>query len=583
MRNPHDCSVTNASDRDAMRHQARCHLAAREFVAARRMAVRVLAYDPEDRESLSILGEAHMKAGKPVQAYAPLKRRLRLKDDFPIRLLFIACLELLKRGEEATAERQRALETLPSAGHAHFLLGMLFESAGDQHQAERLYRGSLEIAPSVAAVQHRLGCLLVVQGHLASGIDYLRQAIENDPTRALYLVDLSSALAGLGDFDAARGAAEKALAMGPETHAALHNLGHAMLNLDRAADAIGIFDQALRHDAEHPATRFSRATAFLKAGRYEEGWREYEWRWRDCQRPRNDINAPIWSGEDLSGRRILLHAEQGYGDTLQFVRLASTVAALGAEVTLQVPQPLVRLLSDVVGVTHVVSALTPWMTFDFHCPLASLPLRVGLTVASVPDASYLSVPLTERVRQGNAVRNHMAGNAAWPDLIVGLVWAGDPRPGQARAHIIDRRRSVDLARLAPLFTVPGVRFAGFQLGAAREQIETSGLPVVDVTDGILDFADTAARLSGIDLLIAVDTSIVHLAGGLGMPVWMISRFDNCWRWMENRSDTPWYPGMRILRQSQPGDWDSVIEEARELLTQFSQIYHASAPAKSRVA
>ncbi|NHO31472.1 tetratricopeptide repeat protein [Acetobacter fallax] len=552
---------------DTMLARCRVFEQRRDFEAVRRDTLRFLGRHPRDMAALALLGRAELRLGRPARALAPLGRCFRQSGNFVFRLLYAHCLRKLGCQAEATAELEQTSRMMPASGFAFFTAGVAFEGIGETDRAVRFYRQSLELAPDVPCVSHRLGRLLLDQGEPEAALDLIARAIAARPEEAYYHLDHGVALELTGRLEESLQAVEKALALKPQDEEALHNRSHLLSLLNQSDAAIIAADRALEVRPAYPKTLFTRATALLKAGRWDEGWREYEWRWRSCQTPRMDLCAPLWLGEDLRGRSILLHAEQGFGDSLQFIRFATSVSRCGARVTVQVPEPLVRLFRRVEGIADVCSTLPSGCHFDFHSPLGSLPLRFGIMPDTVPGAPYLSVPPGEAVRQGDMVRRLVEnGGADARDFVVGLVWSGAPRRHKARSHALDRRRSVKLAELAPLFSVQGTRFVSFQMDEAATQRAESGFPLTDVTGGIGDFADTAARLSGVDLLITVDTSIAHLGGGLGLPVLMLSRFDSCWRWLEGRSDTPWYPSMRVIRQSAPGDWSGAVEEARSLLS-----------------
>ena len=275
--------------------------------------------------------------------------------------------------------------------------------------------------------------------------------------------------------------------------------------------------------------------------------------------------CPQWRGEDLADKTIFLHSEQGYGDTIQFLRYVPLLASRGGRVILEVPPSLGRLAEQLQGAAQVFAsgAVTP--AADFFCPLLSLPRAFGTTVATIPgEVPYLAAD--------------RAAVAAWrrrladlEGLRVGLVWAGNPRPNQPGANRIDRRRSVTLGHFANLAEVPGVSFVSLQKGQAASQTRSPppGLLVHDWTDELTDFADTAALIEALDLVISVDTSVVHLAGALGKPTWLLNRFDTCWRWLLNRDDSPWYPTLRQFRQPSPGDWNSVICGVRDALQRLA--------------
>ena len=265
-------------------------------------------------------------------------------------------------------------------------------------------------------------------------------------------------------------------------------------------------------------------------------------------------DLPLWQGQPLDGKRILLHAEQGYGDTLQFCRYIPMVEALGAKVIVDVPVPLVRLMHRFARIEQVITFgrtdVSKIPRPDFQCPLMSLPLVFGTELETIPATiPYLDV--------------HPIQQTLWREKLlpyadkrmIGIAWAGNPRKHSAELSAVDRRRSMAPEVLLPLLDAPNTQFFSLQKDAPPH-----GLNIVDFTPELCDFADTAALMMGLDLIISVDTAVVHLAGALGKPVWLLSRYDNCWRWLKGRSDSPWYPTLRMFRQPTPGDWDSVIAD-----------------------
>ncbi len=476
-------------------------------------------------------------------------------DDLPLIQGLRRARDLLGgSGLQVLREIEVAVATLPRSASGHLLAGMILDEAGSREAAAVHFAACVALDPDRADAHHRLGRALEATGQFIAAIDAYVQAVRLCDSNAAYFIDLGSALSCLGRFNEARLAAELAIQLDPNAAEGHNNHGHALLNLNRSTAALASYEQAIALRPAYAKAQFGYALALLKSGDFARGWHQYEWRWHDCQRPRADLDTPLWRGEDARGRTILLHAEQGFGDTIQFVRFAPLLAARGARVVLEVPRPLVRLLGAMDGISAVIAPGDPVPPIDFHYPMASLPLAFG----TVPAAPYLRPPA------GCRTNPHAK-------LAVGLVWAGDPRQWDSRSNLIDRRRSTSLDMLAPLLAVDGVRFLSFQLGEARAQIAGQPNRIADAMHGVTDFADTAARLAEVDLLISVDTAMAHLAGGLGLPVWMLSRFDGCWRWLEGRADTPWYPAMRIFRQPAPDDWVAMIADVgialRKLVTE----------------
>jgi len=263
-----------------------------------------------------------------------------------------------------------------------------------------------------------------------------------------------------------------------------------------------------------------------------------------------DFAQPQWRGQSAEKRTLLIHAEQGLGDSLQFCRYAPLAAARGLKVVLEVQRPLVRLLRSLSGVELVVEAGGELPSFDFHCPMLSLPLALDTTLATVPSAAFYLQADRALIA---AWRTRLA---ARPGLRIGLAWAGRSRIHASELAAVDRRRSIALDHLAPLFDLPGFQFFSLQKDDPKAPAD---VPLTDFMDEMEDFADTAALIANLDLVISVDTAIAHLAAALGKPVWLLNRYDSCWRWLRTREDSPWYPSLRMFRQPAAGDWRTVIE------------------------
>jgi hypothetical protein len=298
----------------------------------------------------------------------------------------------------------------------------------------------------------------------------------------------------------------------------------------------------------------------LLLGDFRSGWSHFESRWEGCANLRGGYGMPAdraWRGEPLAGKRVLLWSEQGFGDTLQFVRFAQDVAARGATVDLLVQRDLVGLLQGVAGVNRVFAQGGALPPYDFHCPLMSLPLR-------------LSTPLDQSALHGGAPylraaprkADHWRGRLArYPGLKVGLVWSGSSRDQSAELAAIDARRSLPLQRLGSILAVAGCTFFSLQKGAAAGELAVAGARLEDFSHEWRDFSDTAAFIANLDLVISVDTSVAHLAGALGKPVWLLNRYDTCWRWLLARDDSPWYSTLRQFRQPAAGEWQPAIGAA----------------------
>jgi hypothetical protein len=268
---------------------------------------------------------------------------------------------------------------------------------------------------------------------------------------------------------------------------------------------------------------------------------------------RRSFAQPQWRGEESAGRILLIHAEQGFGDTLQFCRYATLAAERGLRVVLEAQSPLVRLLQGLPGVDRVIARGEALPAFDLHCPMLSLPLALGVTLENIRRFEpYLHADPA----QAATWRTRLA-EMTGPVPRIGLVWAGNPRNHLRGLAAVDRRRSLAPNLLAPIFNVPGLRLLSLQKDGPLAPVE---FPLIDFMHEMQDFADTAALIANLDLVISVDTAVAHLAAALGKPVWLLDRYDACWRWFTGRRDSPWYPTLRLYRQPQPGDWDQVLAE-----------------------
>jgi hypothetical protein len=290
--------------------------------------------------------------------------------------------------------------------------------------------------------------------------------------------------------------------------------------------------------------------ALLLAGNYEEGWQEYEWIWR-LKKPMHTLPQPVWDGADIKGKRILLYAEQGFGDVIQFVRYAPMVAEKGAEVIVGCQKELKSLLKSLPGVSAVVAFGEALPHYDFQCPLPSLPRIFHTTLENMPSSvPYLHADFGSIAKWRDRLQNDTYS------LNIGLTWAGSP------GHLNDRNRSCPIDLFVPITRIDGVRLFSLQKDIPKQWTGSSlsEMDIIDYTGDMEDFSDTAGIIMNLDLVITVDTVVAHLAGALGKPVWTLLPYSPDWRWMLNREDSPWYPTMRLFRQPSPGDWISVISK-----------------------
>ncbi|MFN8701071.1 MAG: tetratricopeptide repeat protein [Rhodospirillales bacterium] len=427
----------------------------------------------------------------------------------------------------------------------------------DLAAAEPLYREVMAADPKNFDAPHLLGIMRRQQGDSAAAIPLLERALEIIPRSSLAHMHLGNALRDLGRNAEARAHYDKAVEIDPKLAEAYYNRGYMALHEVDTHGALADFDKTIENEPTHAmANRFSGMVRLLH-GDFARGWPQYEWRWRG-ENPADvlrDFGVPRWTGEaDLKGKRILLHAEQGFGDTIQFVRYAPMVAARGAHVVLEVQPPLKRLVEGFAGVAELVVRGDTLPPVDFECPLLSLPLAFKTDIKTIPSSpAYLKADA--------------ALSAAWAKRLgppkgrrIGYASTGQPR------HTSDTYRSIPMRDFLNIVT-PKDSFYCLQ-----KELRPEDAALLDQHPEIpffgpdlSDFADTAALMANLDLVITVDTSVAHLAASLGKPTWILLRYDTDWRWLQKRSDSPWYPSVRLFRQTNRGAWGNVLDEVAQAL------------------
>ena len=431
--------------------------------------------------------------------------------------------------------------------------------AGRLEQAEAGYREVLAREPRNADALHLLGVVAHQSGRYGEAIALISEAIALNGGAPAYHHNLGEARRAAGEAESALPCFARAIELRGDYADAFNNLGRALEMLGRPADARAMYHRAVGLEPEHAKAQFNLGLVSLLLGDFDAGWRGYEWRWRvpDFGAPKCPADLPHWDGSDPAGRTILVYCEQGFGDCIQFARYLPLLGGRGARVVVSCPPALVRLFASLPAIS-VVADDKPPPAADCCVAIASLPMMFRTTPATIPTfaaylrpARHLATAWQERLRPMRVDGRRL----------IGLAWAGNP------AQAEDRWRSLSLDQLAPLVAVPGVRFVSLQKGPAapQENNRWAGLELVDFSTEFGDFADTAAAASQLDLVIAADTSVAHLAGALGKPTWTLVRFAADWRWALSGSDTAWYPSMRLFRQQTRGDWSPVIREIADAL------------------
>ncbi|MDE1181006.1 tetratricopeptide repeat protein [Paraburkholderia sp.] len=533
----------------------------------------ILAARPKHFDAIQLLGALTLQSGRLDEGIALLKRAIAIDAKQPaIHSNLAFALNASQRYDDALAAANRALALRPDFADALNNRGNALAGLGHADQALSSFERALTVQPDFAQAWNNRACALRDLGRAADALASCDEAIARQPSYAEAWSNRGNALSDLNRADDAQQSYRRALDLAPGFADAWTNLGPTLIDLNRHADALASYDRALQLQRDSPEAHWNRSICLLSTGAFDEGWREFEWRWeRQRVKPeQRGFTQALWLGDTpLDGKTILLHAEQGLGDTLQFCRYAADVARLGATVILEVPPELIRLLDGLAGVTQLVARGLPLPPFDCHCPLLSLPLAFHTTLSTIPAATpYLFAdPAMTRQWAERCTQTAPRG------LKVGLVWAGGNRPHVTELRKNDARRSMSLATLASLFDLPDVTFYSVQKGAAAQQLAAvndtldPARRIVDFTADLHDFADTAALVANLDLVISVDTSTAHLAGAMAKPVWILNRFDTCWRWLLERDDSPWYPDATLFRQAAPGEWDGVVERVRASLAE----------------
>jgi protein O-GlcNAc transferase len=468
------------------------------------------------------------------------------------------------RGQHALAVEylQKAIEFRPAQTSFLGNLGTAYASLGQLEAAAASYRRALEIEPRDAGLLYGLGQVLARQEKSAEAVEVFRQAIAARPEFAAAHNHLGITLRSLGEIAQAVESFRRFTQLEPQSAAAFINLGNALRDQGQLDTAIAAYDQALRLASDHPRAHLNRALALLLKGDYAEGWDEYEWRWQVPGIARRPSPPPEWDGSNPAGRTLLLYAEQGLGDTLHFVRYAALVQRLGAKVVVECPPPLARLLASCPGIDVIVPRGQALPPCDAQVALLSLPRILGTTLDNVPqEVPYLFAD-PKLLKSWRQELDRLAAGK----LKIGINWQGS-------AHG-DPFWRLPLDRFAALARMEGVQLFSLHKGPASEQLAglPANAPIIDLGSRLDEtagpFMDTAAVMSQLDLMITADTSTGHLAGALGVPTWICLCATPEFRWLLNRGDSPWYPTVKLLRQSQLGDWDDVFAQMKEGLRQL---------------
>jgi len=633
-----------ATTAQTLNQQAAILIRQGRFDEARIHLQEALRLQPDHADAHANLGNVFAYQQRYDEAIAQYQQALRLNPDlFAAHYILAIALHDKGKWNEAEVHYRQALRLHPDHAEAHHSLGITLMALGRVDEAVACYRQALHLNPNFADAYNNLANALGQQDKLQEAINCYHQAIRLNPNcaeahfnlaialerqdnvdqaiqhyrQAIMLkqnyvgayMNLGNALAGQGKPDHAIRCYQQALQARPNFAEAYTNMGNVHRDQGRFDQALACFEQALRQDAGLEGPHHNRALLWLLLGNWSKGWPEYEWRWQTTDFPRYAFRQPRWDGSPLAGRTILLLAEQGLGDTLQFIRYVPIIQQRGGRVILLCQAPLQRLLVDLFSPAQVVVQGASLPEFDVYAPLLSLPGILGPFPTDFPaDVPYLHAagelverwrresrksevgsrksevgsPKSEEVQLTSDIRHPTS------DFFVGIAWQGSP------VYRYDRQRSIPLAHFSRLAAVPGVRLISLQKGPGMDQLkqlriadcglrierqETKPLlesAIRNSQSAILDlssrldetsgaFMDTAALMKNLDLVISSDTAIPHLAGALAVPIWVALPLIPDWRWLLEREDSPWYPTMRLFRQTRQSNWEDVFERiAKEL-------------------
>jgi tetratricopeptide (TPR) repeat protein len=533
---------------------------------------RALELKPDFAAAHGNLGVVLNDQGRRDDAIACYRRALQLKPDFADahNNLGAALNGQGKLAEALTCYRQ-ALELKPDFAEAHSNLADALNSLGKPDEAVACCRRALELKPDFADAIYNLGNALNGQAKPDEAAACYRRVLELKPDFAEAHYNLGNALKDQGDLDDAVVCYRRAVQLKPDFADAHNNLGAALSGQRMLDDAAACYHRALELQPDNAEAHWNQSLLSLLTGDFPRGWAEYEWRWKTKQCSPRDFSQASWDGQPLEGRTILLHAEQGLGDAIQFVRYAALVKQRGGAVIVECPKPLLSLLMSCAGIDRLVGRGDELPAFDVRAPLESLPGIFHTVLGDIPAAIpylFADAGLAERWRQE---LDRLAG------FKIGIAWQGSPKNPN------DRNRSIPLGSFEPLARCSGVRLLSLQKDWGLEQLpEVAGrFPVTELGSRLENFMDTAAVLVNLDLMITCDSAVAHLAGALGVPVWVALPFAPDWRWLLDRSDSPWYPTMRLFRQDRRGDWQGVFQKIEVALGERLASLASVAPGDGR--
>ena len=522
---------------------------------------KAVALRPEYVEAYNNLGNALKGLGQWDEAIANYKKALRINPKHAEAYNNLGTAQRgLNQPKEAIASFQRALRLKPEYAEAYNNLGTVLQERRQLEEAMKNYQLALELKPEYAEAHNNLGSVLRDLDQSMEAATSYQTALALKPNYAEAHCNLGNVLRHLGNPETAIANYNKALRLRPDYAEAHNGLGAALREIGKLEEADASYRRAIALQPDFPEAHTNLGMLQLLQGNYLNGWTHYDWRKKikEYQFRSRDYKEPLWDGTQLEGRTIFIHPEQGLGDFFQFVRYVPMVVSMGAKVVLEAPAQTVPLLKDTRIANTVVSNDSDLPPFDYHIPLMDLPRLLDSTLETLPSKTpylCLSKKLQQKWEKQFGRRENFR---------VGIVWASNPKNRKLL------QKSIDLALFQPLVQIPGIQIYSLQVDKKGEALARFGDKIIDLAPRLTDFSETAGAVSQLDLVVSVDTSVAHLVGALGRPVWTLIPFVGDWRWLLDREDSPWYPSMRLFRQPKRDDWTTVIDRVQTELVQSSR-------------
>ena len=488
-----------------------------------------------------------------------LRTAITIISDSELALLALAeCFAESENYSEAELVYRKLLENNTKDAKVYYNFGITLKKQGDYPGAIGVFKQALEIDSSYIDAAYNLGNTYKDDECLEDSLNAYLLVLSMDPNHYGSLINAGVVSGWLGRFEESLRYLKQAEQCDEGNYVLLNNLGMVLQNLNRVEQANKYYEQALLVNPESTEVRWNYSLSLLLSGEYKKGWQFYESRWElpgNSTLEKRNYLQPQWNGEWLEDKTILVYSEQGFGDTLQFCRLLPELIKRGANVIFECPKALAKLIGTLDKNIEIVLPGEVFHEFDFVSPLMSLNVGLSINEKNIPSSMpYLSASRNEREKWDRYLDKNERLN-------VGIVWAGNPRNSSLMNNVIDQRRSCDPAYFSALFEIDGINIINLQKEFISNKFE-GGYGIENPMSQCKDFYDTASLIQQLDLVISVDTAVAHVAGALNKPVWLLSRFDGCWRWLLDRDDSPWYPSMKLYRQTSPGDWKGVIEKVK---------------------